>query len=133
MFLAIDDRKVESKGSASRAVEDGFTQHLRQAGASIALLNAPTISGQITEWVASLEPSFPASEARANARLKVIVHDSRAHPIYQATFTGEASASHPMLGEAAIQELLGRAMVSAIEAAVRDEDFLSQLARGRID
>jgi hypothetical protein len=37
-----------------------------------------------------------------------------------------------MLGEEEIQRLLGQAMGSAIEAAVRDEEFIAQLSKGRI-
>jgi hypothetical protein len=38
-----------------------------------------------------------------------------------------------MLGSSEVQKLLTQAMSSAIEAAVKDEDFISQLSRGRIN
>jgi hypothetical protein len=38
-----------------------------------------------------------------------------------------------MLDDQKIQELLGQAMASAIEAATRDQTFMAQLAKGRID
>jgi hypothetical protein len=38
-----------------------------------------------------------------------------------------------MLGAEEVQQLLAQAMGSAIEAAVRDEDFVSQLSKGRIN
>jgi hypothetical protein len=129
----IDGRKVDSEGELGRVVEEGFERYLRSVGARIAVLNAPTIEGQVVDWSARVEPGFPTSEAQAVARLKVTVRDTRAHPIYYATFSGESSVTHPMLGVEEVQQLLAQAMGSAIEAAVRDEDFVSQLSKGRIN
>lgn len=129
----IDGRKVDSEGELGKVVAEGFERYLRRAGARIAVLNAPTIEGQVVDWNARVEPGFPTSEAQAVARLKVIIRDTRAHPIYYATFTGESSVSHPMLGSEEVQRLLAQAMGSAIEAAVRDEDFVLQLSKGRIN
>jgi hypothetical protein len=131
-LVVVDGRKVGSDGALGRTVEDAFARYLRQAGARIAVLNAPIIEGQVVDWSAHVEPGFPTSSARAIARIKVTVRDSRAHPIYYATFSGESTAQHPMLGEEEIQRLLGQAMGSAIEAAVRDEEFIAQLSKGRI-
>jgi hypothetical protein len=131
-LVVIDGRKVDSQGALARTVEDAFARYLRQAGARIAVLNAPTIEGQVVDWSANVEPGFPTSQARAIARIKVTVRDSRSHPIYYATFSGESTAQHPMLGEEHIQRLLGQAMGSAIEAAVRDQEFVAQLSKGRI-
>lgn len=131
-LVIIDGRNVDSEGALTRSVEDGFERYLRRAGAQIAVLNAPLVEGQVVDWSARVEPGFPMSNARAVARLKVVVRDSRAHPIYHATFSGESTASHPMMGPEQVQELLAQAMGSAIEAAVRDEDFIAQLSRGRI-
>jgi len=131
-IVAIDGREVESEGDLSAIVEEGFTRYLRQAGARIAILDAPTIEGTITEWRAKVEPSFPSSEAKASARLSVVVRDSRAHAIYNATFSGEATASHPLLDEDGVQKLLAQAMGSALEAAVKDEKFLAQISNGHI-
>ena len=129
----IDGRKVDSEGELGRVVGEGFERYLRSVGARIAVLNAPTIEGQVVDWSARVEPGFPTSEAQAVARLKVTVRDTRAHPIYYATFSGESSVTHPMLGAEEVQQLLAQAMGSAIEAAVRDEDFVSQLSKGRIN
>ncbi len=131
-IVVIDGRKVDSEGALTRTVEEGFERYLRQVGARIAVLNAPTIEGQVVDWSANVEPGFPTSEARAVARIKVTVRDTKSHPIYHATFSGESTAKHPMLGPDQIQRLLGQAMGSAIEAAVRDEDFVAQLSKGRV-
>ena len=132
-LVVIDGRKVDSEGDLPRVVEQGFEQHLRRVGARIAVLNAPTIEGKIVDWSATIQPGFPVSEGQAVARLKVTVHDSRGHPIYHATFSGESTTSHPMLGTSEVQKLLTQAMSSAIEAAVKDEDFIAQLSKGRIN
>lgn len=131
-IVTIDGRDVDSEGDLSAVVEEGFTRYLRQAGARIAIIDAPTIDGTITEWRATVDPAFPSSEAKASARVKVVVRDSRAHAIYNATFSGEATASHPLLDEGGVQKLLAQAMGSALEAAVKDDEFVGQLAKGRI-
>lgn len=132
-LVTVDGRKVLTDGSPVGVVTDGFARYLRQAGLRIAILNAPTIDGEIVEWNALVQPSFPNSEARASARVKVTVRDSRAHPIYHATFSGESTVTHPMVDEDVIQKLLGQAMASAIETAVKDPEFVAQLSKGRID
>jgi hypothetical protein len=132
-FVVVDGRKVGTQGSTASAVEEAFARYLREAGARIAVLNTPSIDGEILDWNAQVQPAFPASEAKASARLKVTVRDSRAHPLYHATFTGEASTSHPMVDSEMVQKLLGEAMGSAIQAAVRDDEFVAQLAKGRIE
>jgi hypothetical protein len=132
-LVAIDGRKVMTEGSPAELVEDGFVRYLKQAGARIAVLNSPSIEGEIVEWTAVVASAFPTSEARASARLRVMVRDSRAHPIYRATFTGESTTSHPMIDQEIVKNVLGQAMGSAIEAAVRDPEFVAQLSKGRID
>ncbi len=132
-IVVIDGRQVASEGELSTIVQEGFTRYFRQAGIRIAILNAPMIDGTITEWRAKVDPSFPSSDAKASARIKVTVRDSRSHAIYFATFSGEATASDPLLNQESVQKLLAQAMGSAIEAAVKDEAFRAQLARGRVE
>jgi hypothetical protein len=132
-LVIVDGRKVMTDDNPGRAVEEGFSRYLRNAGARIAVLNAPSIEGDILDWTALVEPSFPTSNARATARIRVLMRDSKAHPIYKATFSGESTISHPMIDQTEIEKLLGQAMASAIETAVRDDEFVRQLSKGRID
>ncbi len=131
-LILIDGRNVDSEGPIARVVQDAFTRYLRQAGARIVILNAPTIEGQIVAWSAKVDLGFPTSVGRAVARIKVTVRDSRAQPIYHATFSGESTKEHPILDEEDVKQLLGQAMGIAIDAAVRDRDFITQLSNGRI-
>jgi len=131
-IVVIDGRKVDSQGAVAPIVEEGFERYLRHVGARLAVLQAPIIEGQIVDWSARVEPGFPTSEARAVARLKVTVSDSNGQGIYHATFSGEANQSHPILGIEEIQQVLGQAMGSAIEAAVVDQEFIAQLSKGRL-
>lgn len=132
-IVVIDGRDVESEGALNSVVEEGLARYLREAGARIAIIDAPTIDGEITEWRARVTPSFPSSDAMAFARVKVTVRDTRSHPIYFASFAGEAKASHPLLDADSVRDLLAQAMGSALEAAVRDEEFLAQVAKGRVE
>jgi hypothetical protein len=132
-IATIDGRSVRSEGALGDVVEEGFTRYLRQAGVHIAILNSPMIDGEIVEWQARVKPSFPSSDAKATAKLRVVVRDSKSHPLYKATFSGEATASHPLLDEESIQKLLAQAMGSAIETAVKSDEFLAQLSRGRVE
>jgi hypothetical protein len=132
-IATIDGRSVRSEGPLGVVVEEGFTRYLRQAGVRIAILNSPMIDGEIVEWQARVKPSFPTSDAKATAKLRVIVRDSKSHPLYKATFSGEATASHPLLDEESIQKLLAQAMGSAIETAVKSDEFLAQISRGRVE
>ncbi len=132
-IATIDGRSVRSEGELGGVVEEGFTRYLRQAGVHIAILNSPMIDGEIVEWQAKVKPSFPTSDAKATAKLRVIVRDSKSHPLYRATFSGEATASHPLLDEESIQKLLAQAMGSAIETAVKSDEFLAQLSKGRVE
>ena len=132
-MVVIDGRKVGTDGSVSSSVEEGFSRYLRQAGLRLAVLNAPSIDGEVLDWTSRVEPSFPTAEAKASARGRVTVRDSRAHPLYYATYTGEATRTHPMVDGEVVQSVLARAMGSAIEAAVNDPQFVQQLAKGRID
>lgn len=132
-FVVVDGREVGTKGSTVSAVEEGFARYLRDVGARVAVLNAPSIDGEILDWAAQVQPAFPATEVKASARLKVTVRDSRSHPLYNATFTGEASTAHPVVDSETVEKVLAQAMGSAIEAAVRDDTFMGQLAKGRIE
>lgn len=132
-LVVIDGRRVEPDGSVSLVVQEGFVRYLTDAGISVAVLGAPSIEGSITEWRAEVDPSFPSSKASAVAKLSIIVRDSRSHAIYRATFTGESSVEHPLLGEKQVRRLLGQALGSAIEAVVQDEEIIRQLSLGNIN
>lgn len=132
-MVTIDGRDVGSEGAVDSVVQEGFMRYFTDSGASVAVLDSPSIEGSVKEWSANVDPSFPTSTASAVAKLAVVVRDSRAHPIYRGTFTGEASIKHPMLGEEEVRRLLGQAMGSAIEAAVRDEEMIRQLRIGNLN
>jgi hypothetical protein len=125
----IDGREVAPEGSLGNLVQAGFEQYIRDAGGRIAVLHgAPVIEGEIAEWRAKITPSFPASDAKASARLKVSVRDPRTQFVrYRGTFSGEATATHPFLTESDIQRLITEAMAGAISAALADEAFVQQL------
>ena len=65
----IEGREVASDGALSAVVQEGFERYFNEAGASVVLFNAPVIEGEIVESSVAVTPKFPASEARANARL----------------------------------------------------------------
>ncbi len=131
-LVTIDGRKVDSDGSVGSSVQEGFVRYLSRAGASAAVLGAPSIEGSVIQWHAEVDPSFPTSKASSVAKLAILIRDSRGHSIYRANFTGESSVEHPMLGEKEVSRLLAQSMGSAIEAVVRDEEIMRQLTRGNI-
>lgn len=132
-MVTIDGRDVSSEGAVNSVVQEGFVRYFTEAGVSVAVLDAPSIEGSVTEWSAKVDPSFPTSAGSAVAKLTVVVRDTRAHPIYRGTYTGESSIEHPMLGEKQVRRLLGQAMGSAIEAAVQDEEMVRQLQLGDLN
>lgn len=123
----IDGRQVRTEGSVGAAVQTGFERQLRAAGVRVALLQAPTIEGEVVDWKARVTPDFPASQVVANAKVKVTIKGLKSEVLYRATYSGEANKTHPALGESDIQATLGTAMATALEAAVKDDGFMRQL------
>jgi hypothetical protein len=123
----IDGRQVRTEGSVGAAVQTGFERQLRAAGVRVALLQAPTIEGEVVDWKARVTPDFPASQVVANAKVKVTSKGLKSEVLYRATYSGEANKTHPALGESDIQATLGTAMATALEAAVKDDGFMRQL------
>ena len=74
-----------------------------------------------------MTPEFPASKVVANAKVKVTVRSPDSKVLYRATYSGEANKTHPLLGEKDVQETLGNAMATALEAATKDDGFMQQL------
>lgn len=126
-FAVIDGREVRTDGSIGTAVQTGLERQLRAAGVRIALLRAPTIEGEVVDWRARVTPEFPASKVVANAKVKVTVRAPDSKVLYRATYSGEANKTHPLLGEKDVQETLGNAMATALEAATKDDGFMQQL------
>jgi hypothetical protein len=126
-FAVVDGREVRTDGSVGVAVQTGLERQLRAAGVRVALLKAPTIEGEVVEWKARVSPDFPASTVVANAKVKVTVRAPDSKVLYRATYTGEANKTHPLLGEKDVQETLGNAMATALEAATKDDGFMQQL------
>jgi hypothetical protein len=128
-IAVVDGRNVSPDGSLGPLVQAGFEQYIRDAGGRIAVLQGATlIEGEIVDWRAKVMPKFPASDAKATAKIKVNVKDPRTQFIkYRGTFSGEATATHPFLTESDIQKLLTDAMAGAITAALQDESFVLQL------
>ena len=126
-FVVIDGREVRTDGEIGAAVQTGFERQLRAAGVRIALLKAPTIEGEVVDWRARVMPEFPASKVVANAKVKVTVRAPDSKVLYRATYSGEANKTHPLLGEKDVQETLGNAMATALEAATKDDGFMQQL------
>lgn len=126
-FAVIDGREVRTDGEVGPAVQTGLERQLRAAGVRVALLRAPTIEGEVVDWRARVTPDFPASTVIANAKVKVTVRGPDSTVLYRATYTGEANKTHPILGESDVQETLGNAMATALEAATKDDGFMQQL------
>jgi hypothetical protein len=131
-MAVIDGRSVRSDGSPGVSVQDGFQRYLREAGGNVVLFAAPTLEGEITEWKVKVTPDFPASKARATAKLTILLKSVNGQVLYRANFTGESTASHPWMDEDAIRRLLGEAMGSAIEAAVSQGELVGQISRAQV-
>lgn len=127
-LVVIDGREVRSEGEIGAAVQTGLERQLRDAGARIALLQAPTIEGEVIDWRAKVTPNFPASEVVAKAKIKITLRGPKSEVLYRATYAGDANKTHPFLGEKDVQATLGNAMASAIEAAVRDEALIGRIS-----
>jgi Uncharacterized lipoprotein len=127
VFAVIDGREVLTDGDIGTAAQTGFERQLRDAGARVALLQAPTIEGEVVEWRANVSPDFPASEVVSKAKLRILVRDKKAKEIYRAVYSGEANRKHPLLDEDDVRRSLGFAMASAIEAALADDQLLGVL------
>lgn len=123
----IDGREVLSEGDLGPSVQTGFERQLRDAGGRIALLQAPTMEGEVIDWRAKVTPDFPASGVTAKAKIRVSVRDKKNKEIYRAVYSGEANKQHPFLDEDDVRANLGFAMASAIEAALADEGLLDSL------
>lgn len=126
-FAIIDGREVRTDGSIGTAVQTGLERQLRAAGVRVALLSAPMVEGEVVDWRARVTPEFPASKVIANAKVKVTVRAPDSKVLYRATYSGEANKTHPLLGEKDVQETLGNAMATALEAATKDDGFMQQL------
>ena len=126
-FAVIDGREIRTDGEVGVAVQTGLERQLRAAGVRVALLRAPTIEGEVIDWRARVTPDFPASTVVASAKVKVTVRGVDSKVLYRATYSGEANKTHPILGESDVQETLGNAMATALEAATKDDGFMQQL------
>lgn len=126
-IVVIDGREVRSEGEIGTAVQAGLERQLREAGARIALLQAPVIEGEVVEWRAKVTPNFPASEVVAKAKIKITLRGTKSEVVYRATYSGDANKTHPFLGEKDVQATLGNAMASAIGAAVKDDALVGRV------
>jgi hypothetical protein len=126
-IVVVDGREVRSEGEIGAAVQAGLERQLRDAGARIALLQAPTIDGEVIEWRAKVTPDFPASEVVAKAKIKITLRGPKSEVLYRSTYVGDANKKHPFLGEKDVQATLGNAMASAIEVAVQDETLIGRI------
>lgn len=127
-IVVIDGREVRSEGEIGAAVQAGLERQLREAGARIALLQAPTIEGEVIDWRAKVSPDFPTSEVVAKAKIKITLRGTKSEVLYRATYAGDANKKHPFLGEKDVQATLGNAMASAIEAAVEDDALIGRIS-----
>lgn len=123
----IDGREVRTEGSVGSVVQSGLERQLRAVGVRIALLQAATIEGEVVDWRANVTPSFPVSQVVANAKVKITVRNQKSEVVYRASYSGEANKKHPILGEREVQETLGSAMASALQAAAKDDTLIQQL------
>lgn len=125
----IDGREIPSEGGLGTVVQEGFERYLRDAGVRVVLTGAPVIEGEIVEWKSKIQPKFPASEATATAKIKISVKNPRTQFIaYRGTFSGEATMTDPFVTEGEVQKLLTDAMSTAIQAILKEDMFMAQLA-----
>ena len=129
VFAVVDGRDVFTDGEIGVATQTGFERQVREAGARVALLHAPTIEGEVVEWRAKVVPNLPASEVVSKAKIRVSVRDVKTKEVYRAVYSGESNRKHPLLDEDDVRRSLGFAMASAINAAQSD-DQLREAMRG---
>ena len=125
----INGREVKADGDVGQVVATGFEEYLRQAGADIKVIGAPSVAGEVTDWKVHVLPGFPYSEITATARIKVEVSSQDGHVVYKAVYAGESSLKHPAAGEDTVKKILADAMGHAVLEAVNDSEFLTQIAR----
>ncbi len=125
----IDGREVNSSGDLAIQVRDAFESYLKESGVQLGDPDAPIIGGQISSWIAHVDPGFPTSEAHAEATLVVEVSNLSNQLVYSGKYTGNTVVKHPMLNESRISDALAEAMGYAIEEALHDQNLIEKIAR----
>lgn len=125
----INGRAVQTQGQVGPVVQDGFTRYYTSAGAKIVQFGAPTVLGEVLEWRTIVTPQFPSSNVVAKAKFALELRSSDERVLYRANYSGEASASNPMMSESDIQGILAEAMASAVREAVNDSSLLTRIRR----
>jgi hypothetical protein len=126
--VSIDGRSVSSEQDVGALLREGIQLSLRRGGAQIVLFDAPTLSGQVTKWHATVEPGFPASRIVATAGFDLSVAGSDGSIAYRASYSGEMEQKHPFLNETRISDTLAAAMKEAVREALSDSKLREALS-----
>lgn len=129
VLAEVNGRGVMTDGKVGPVMEDAFSRYYTAAGAKVVAFGAPTVVGEVVEWRTIVVPKFPSSEVTALAKFNLELRGPDENVLYRANYSGEAAASHPIMTEASIQDILAEAMASAVREAVNDSALLTRIGR----
>lgn len=127
IIAVVKGRHVKTDGNVGAAVQDALVRFARDVGMEVVQFRAASLSGEVTDWQVSVEPSFPASSATARARVNVELRSADDALLYRASYAGEATKKHIMLSESGIKDVLADAMRAALGEVVSDRSLVQRI------
>jgi len=126
-LVRVDGRAVQPEGLVAVRVSRAFQDLLRLRGYRVSQFHGVLLQGEVTQWVVDVSPEFPLSRAKASAAVRISALADNGRPLYAATYYGDAELSHPFLREGRVKTLLGTAMETALEGALKDQALRSAI------
>jgi hypothetical protein len=123
----VDGREVLPDGGIGAAVEEAFQGFLSEALVKMAVIDAPTIEGQVLDWGVNVLPGFPLTSVNGDARVAVTLRTSHNDVAYKGIYSSHATREHPTPGEGTVKDVLSEAMAGAVREALRDQDLRAKL------
>lgn len=105
---------------STKVIQMGLERYFSQNDYAITLFNAPTLQGQLQNWIVKIDPKTFYNKVEATAEIVLSLLDKKGRVIYRSFYQGTYGASGLYFSQSDIEKTLTHAMHYAISEASKD-------------
>ena len=129
----MDGKSYEEAQDSTKIIQMGLEKYLAEGGYQVTLFNAPTILGELDNWLVTIDPKTFYNRVEAKADIVLSLLNTKGRVIYRSRYSGVYGESGMFFSQSDIEKILTYAMHYALIEASKDARLRELIVKNQVN
>ena len=129
----MDGKSYEEAQDSTKIIQMGIEKYFAESDYNVTLFNAPTITGELENWIVTIEPKTFYNKVEAKADIILLLLNAKGRVIYRSKYSGVYGESGMFFSESDIEKTLTYAMHYALIEASKDARLRELISKNQVN